>query len=94
MASVWSTFTFVLLPPAVILLFLMTIPSPGLKGNRAIVKIGDVVFGVRVGPLSIYPSARRWSVFSIITAISFIVLLGEFSAPITAEMAEILAKLW
>lgn len=49
-------------------LLLLTIPFPANFLNRGIVKFADVVFSVRVGTLSI---------FSIITTISFIVLVGE-----------------
>nr|AAN31498.1 unknown [Phytophthora infestans] len=68
MASMWSSFTYVLLPPAVVLLLLMTIPFPGLMLNRGIVKFGDVVFNIRIGTLS---------VFSVITFVSFVVLVAQ-----------------
>ncbi|TYZ65596.1 hypothetical protein PybrP1_005828 [[Pythium] brassicae (nom. inval.)] len=55
--------TYALLPPAVILLLLLTIPFPVMMLNKGIVKFGDVVFNIRVGTLSI---------FTIITTISFI----------------------
>ncbi|KUF91635.1 hypothetical protein AM588_10007874 [Phytophthora nicotianae] len=54
MASMWSSFTYVLLPPAVVLLLLMTIPFPGLMLNRGIVKFGDFVFNIRIGTLSVF----------------------------------------
>uniref|UniRef100_H3G6Y1 BAP29/BAP31 transmembrane domain-containing protein n=2 Tax=Phytophthora ramorum TaxID=164328 RepID=H3G6Y1_PHYRM len=68
MASMWSSFTYVLLPPAVVLLLLMTIPFPGLVLNRGIVKFGDLVFSIRIGTLS---------VFSVITFVSFVVLAAQ-----------------
>ncbi|KAG6612220.1 uncharacterized protein IUM83_14968 [Phytophthora cinnamomi] len=68
MASMWSSFTYILLPPAVVLLLLMTIPFPGVMLNRGIVKFGDVVFNIRIGTLS---------VFSVITAVSFVVLAAQ-----------------
>ncbi|CAI5705749.1 unnamed protein product [Peronospora effusa] len=68
MTSMWSSFTYLLLPPAVILLFLMTIPFPGLMLNRGVVKFGDFVFNIRIGTLSI---------FSVITAVSFVVLAAQ-----------------
>ncbi|GAB9472578.1 unnamed protein product [Globisporangium polare] len=60
--------TYMLLPPAVVLLLLLTIPFPSLLLNKGIVKFGDLVFNIRVGTLS---------VFSIITTISFIVLCAQ-----------------
>ncbi|POM78510.1 Hypothetical protein PHPALM_3955 [Phytophthora palmivora] len=68
MASMWSSFTYVLLPPAVVLLLLMTIPFPSLMLNRGIVKFGDFVFNIRIGTLS---------VFSVITFVSFVVLVAQ-----------------
>lgn len=64
----WSSFTYVLLPPAVVLLLLLTIPFPGLMLNRGIVKFGDLVFSIRIGTLRI---------FSIITFVSFVVLVAQ-----------------
>ena len=46
----------------------MTIPLPSLLLNRGVVKFGDFVFNIRIGTLS---------VFSVITAISFVVLLAQ-----------------
>ncbi|KAG1697765.1 hypothetical protein V7S43_016323 [Phytophthora oleae] len=84
MASMWSSFTYVLLPPAVVLLLLMTIPFPGLMLNRGIVKFGDFVFNIRIGTLSI---------FSVITFVSFVVLVAQtydlqkrYSAPQDAHI--------
>ncbi|CAI5740471.1 unnamed protein product [Hyaloperonospora brassicae] len=68
MASMWSSFTYVLLPPAVVLLLLMTIPLPSLLLSRGVVKFGDFVFNIRIGTLS---------VFSVITTVSFVVLLAQ-----------------
>ncbi|TMW61551.1 hypothetical protein Poli38472_012742 [Pythium oligandrum] len=68
MASMWSSMTYVLLPPALILLLLLTIPFPGRFVNRMIVKTGDFAFSIKIGTLSI---------FSVITTISFIVLLAQ-----------------
>lgn len=48
-------------------LLLLTIPFPSLLLNKGIVGFGDLVFSIRVGTLRI---------FSIITVISFIVLVG------------------
>ncbi|DAZ94969.1 TPA: hypothetical protein N0F65_000064, partial [Lagenidium giganteum] len=66
--SLWSSMTYVLLPPAVVLLLLLTIPFPGLLLNRGIVKFGDVLFNVRIGALS---------VFSVITMVSFLALVAQ-----------------
>ena len=49
-------------------LFLLTIPFPGLLLNRGIVQFGDFVFNIRIGTLSI---------FSVITAVSFVVLVAQ-----------------
>ncbi|RMX65747.1 hypothetical protein DD238_003620 [Peronospora effusa] len=46
----------------------MTIPFPGLMLNRGVVKFGDFVFNIRIGTLSI---------FSVITAVSFVVLAAQ-----------------
>lgn len=50
-------------------LILMTIPFPGVLLNQGIVRFGDVVFNIRIGTLR---------VFSIITVIAFVVLVGRF----------------
>ncbi|GLE01411.1 hypothetical protein PINS_up010241 [Pythium insidiosum] len=68
MASLWSSMTYVLLPPAVVLLLLLTIPFPGLMLNRGIVKFGDLMFSLRIGTLSI---------FTLITVISFLSLVAQ-----------------
>jgi hypothetical protein len=49
-------------------LLLLTIPFPFVLLNRGIVKFGDVMFSVKIGTLSI---------FSLITAVSFLALLGK-----------------
>lgn len=48
-------------------LLLLTIPFPGIALNQGIVKFGDFLFNIRVGTLRI---------FSVITLISFVVLVG------------------
>jgi hypothetical protein len=48
-------------------LLLLTIPFPGLVLNQGVVKFGDLLFNIRIGTLRI---------FSIITFISFVVLVG------------------
>uniref|UniRef100_K3WFK4 BAP29/BAP31 transmembrane domain-containing protein n=1 Tax=Globisporangium ultimum (strain ATCC 200006 / CBS 805.95 / DAOM BR144) TaxID=431595 RepID=K3WFK4_GLOUD len=67
-STVWSYATFVLLPPAVVLLLLLTIPFPSLLLNRGIVKFSDVVLNLTIGTLNI---------FSIITTLAFLVLCAQ-----------------
>nr|CCA21527.1 conserved hypothetical protein [Albugo laibachii Nc14] len=68
MATFWSTMTYFLLPPAVVLLLLLTIPFPFLRLNRAIVRFADLVFSLEIGTIKI---------FHLITVISFVVLAAQ-----------------
>ena len=46
----------------------MTLPLPSLLLSRGVVQLGDFVFNIRIGTLS---------VFSVITTVSFVVLLAQ-----------------
>ncbi|OQR97019.1 hypothetical protein ACHHYP_12926 [Achlya hypogyna] len=65
--SMWATWTYVLLPPAVILLILLTIPFPRFL-TKGIVRFVDMLFKVELAGIP---------VVSVITFLAFVSLAGQ-----------------
>ncbi|CAK4771314.1 hypothetical protein LEN26_013088 [Aphanomyces euteiches] len=65
--SMWATWAYVLLPPAVVLLLLLTIPFPKFIA-KGIVRMNDYLFSLEVAGIPI---------ISVITFFAFVALAGQ-----------------
>ncbi|KDO33395.1 hypothetical protein SPRG_02202 [Saprolegnia parasitica CBS 223.65] len=65
--SMWATWTYVLLPPAVVLLMLLTIPFPRMIA-KGVVRFVDMLFKIELAGIP---------VVSVITFLAFVSLAGQ-----------------